>query len=105
MASHYPNQCWYFISEVFWHSSEGTLEEMLKISILEMSLKITNSTLQLHVQGANESTHLPLDKMSSILAADIFKCIFLNEKVQILIKISLKCVPYAGSIDKNQALV
>ena len=38
-------------------------------------------------------THLPLDKMAAILADDIFKCIFLNEKVQILIDISLKFVP------------
>ena len=30
-------------------------------------------------------THLPLDKMAAILAGDIFKCIFLNGKVNILI--------------------
>ena len=28
----------------------------------------------------NTLTHLPLDKMAAILADDIFKCIFLNEK-------------------------
>ena len=49
-------------------------------------------------------TPLPLDKMAAILADNIFKCIFLNEKVQILIKISLKFVP-EGLIDNNQALV
>ena len=42
--------------------------------------------------------------MAAILADGIFKCIFLNEKVGILIKISLKFVP-KGRIDNNQALV
>ena len=42
--------------------------------------------------------------MAAILADDIFKCIFLNEKVKILIEISLKFVP-KGLIDNNQALV
>ena len=49
-------------------------------------------------------THLPLDKMAAILAGDISKCIFLNEKFRILIKIPLKFVP-RGLIDNNQALV
>ena len=49
-------------------------------------------------------THLPLDKMAAILADDIFKCIFLNLNVKILIKISLKLVP-RGSIDNKPALV
>ena len=42
--------------------------------------------------------------MAAILAGNIFKCIFLNEKVRILIKISLMFVP-KGLIDNNQALV
>ena len=49
-------------------------------------------------------THLSLDKMEAILAADIFKCIFVNEKVRILIKMSLKFVP-KGRIDNNHTLV
>ena len=44
---------------------------------------------------------LPLDKMAAILAEDIFKCIFLNGKVSILIKISLRFVP-TGLIDNNK---
>ena len=51
-----------------------------------------------------ELTHLPLDKMAAILADDIFKRIFLNENVRILIQISLKFVP-KGSIDNKPALV
>ena len=41
--------------------------------------------------------------MADILAEDILKCIFLNKKVRILIKISLKFVPN-GLIDNNQPL-
>ena len=46
--------------------------------------------------------HLPLDKMGAILA-DIFKYIFINEKLRILIPISLKFVP-RGPIDNDSAL-
>ena len=42
--------------------------------------------------------------MAAIEADDIFNCIFLNEKVRILIKISLKFVP-KGLINNIQALV
>ena len=40
------------------------------------------------VLASKELTHIPLDK----IADDIFICIFVNEKVYILIKISLKFV-------------
>ena len=42
--------------------------------------------------------------MAAILAGGIFKCIFLNEKICILMKISLKYVP-KGPIDNNPAPV
>ena len=42
--------------------------------------------------------------MATILADDIFKCIFMNEKLRILIRISLKFVP-KGPIDNKSALV
>ena len=42
--------------------------------------------------------------MAAILADDIFKRIFLNENIRILIQISLKFVP-KGSIDNKPALV
>ena len=48
--------------------------------------------------------HLPLDKMAAILADNIFKCIFLNENVWILLKISLWFVPKIP-IDNIPALV
>ena len=46
----------------------------------------------------------PLDKMTAILAHDIFKCIFMNEKSCILIRISLKFVP-TGPIETKAAFV
>ena len=42
--------------------------------------------------------------MAAILADDIFKHIFLNDKLWILIEISLKFIP-KGPIDNNPALV
>ena len=42
--------------------------------------------------------------MAAILADDIFKCIFWNEKFCIIIKISLKFVP-KGPIDNNPEMV
>ena len=42
--------------------------------------------------------------MTTILADDIFKCIFLNEKDKISIQFSLNVVP-DGPIDNNPTLV
>ena len=49
-------------------------------------------------------THLPLGKMATILADNIFKCIFSNKKDRIQIQISLKIVP-KSPIDNKTALV
>ena len=43
-------------------------------------------------------------ELAAILADNIFKCIFANERFCILFKISLKFVPN-GPIDNNPALV
>ena len=59
---------------------------------------------KVHVTGIprqHSLTHLPLDK---IVASNIFKCVFLNENVQIFIKNSLNFVP-KGPFDNNSALV
>ena len=47
-------------------------------------------------------THIPLDKMVAILADGIFKCISLNENLEISIEISLKFVPMSP-IDNKPA--
>ena len=49
-------------------------------------------------------THLPLDKMATILADNIFKYIFVNENFCILIDISLKFVP-KGQVSSIPPLV
>ena len=42
--------------------------------------------------------------MAAILADDIFKCIFLNQNIKILIQISLKFV-LKGQIDNKSAMI
>ena len=69
-----------------------------------MYLKITNSWPLLHLPGANELTHLPLDKMAATFADDVFRCISVNEKFCVLNEISLKFVP-KGPFNNNPALV
>ena len=49
-------------------------------------------------------TNLPPGRNGRHFADDIFRCIFVSEKFDILIKISLKVVPEAP-IDNNPALV
>ena len=49
-------------------------------------------------------TNLPVDKMVTIFEEDIFRCIFVNEKFCILIKISPKSVP-KGPNNNNPVLV
>ena len=73
--THYRNQCWLIISEVFWHSHDG---------------KFTG----------NAQDSFPWYDFF----ADIFRYIFLNENIEIPIKISLEFVP-KGRINNIQALV
>ena len=54
--------------------------------------------------GLNVLTYVPLDKMAAVLADNNFKCIFFNEKICILMKISLKFVPN-GPTGNNPALI
>ena len=42
--SHYQNQCWLIIAEVFGIHLRKKLQERLQISIIEMSLKMCHST-------------------------------------------------------------
>ena len=59
---------------------------------------------QLDLTALQVLSHLPLDKMAANSADDICKCIFINEKFCILIRISLKFLP-RGPIDNRPALV
>ena len=53
--NHYLTQCPLIISEVFWASTEGNTvsQELFKISILDMNLKIINLRLQPHLKGGS----------------------------------------------------
>ena len=51
---HFLDQCWLIISNILWHSSEAISQEILKTSILNMSLRFTNLKLQLHLPRVNE---------------------------------------------------
>ena len=53
--SHCLNQCWLIINVILWYLHLRAMsQEMLLISILEMSLTITNLRSQPHLSGANE---------------------------------------------------
>ena len=54
--SHYLNQCWLIISEVVWLHLRAFSLEMLKISILDMSLKMTNLRFHSNLPGVSELT-------------------------------------------------
>ena len=51
--SHYLNQCWLIINDVFWHSTENNFTGNDYISIPDNSLKITDLRLQPYLPGAN----------------------------------------------------
>ena len=56
VTRHYPNQCSLIISEVLWPSTEGNRvsQEILKISILDVNLKINNLKLLPNLPCAND---------------------------------------------------
>ena len=45
-------QCWLTISDVLWHPPDGNSLEMLKTSIVDMSLKTSNLRFHPHLSGA-----------------------------------------------------
>ena len=65
---------------------------------------LTFSMLSLGVLQENKINSSPPGQNGSHFADDIFKCIFVNEKFHMLIKMSLKFVP-RDPIDNNPALV
>ena len=63
--SHYLNQCSLIISGVLWPSTESdrVSQEILKITILDMNLKINNLRLQPHLPCANDLRYFwPADR-------------------------------------------
>ena len=74
--SHYLKQCWLIISKVLWYSPGGKFSRYHSQQYVAYYFNI----LRLRENGHH-------------FADDIFKCIFLNEDVWIMLKISLKFVP------------
>ena len=97
--SHYLNQCWLIINKVSWHSCEGNFTGKVQDIYPWYQFKISVASLK-----GNELTHWGRDKMAVIFADDIFKCIFINENLRILMHISLKFGP-SGPVYNNPSLV
>ena len=89
------------------------------VEIMDVSTQSPDINLSEHVQGQMSLSNCGMDTTSStstvlnssppgqngrLFADDIFRCIFVNEKFCILIKISLKFVP-KSQINNNPALV
>ena len=87
---------------IFWINADLLSIGPLATNTNQLEWKYRNKSL--YKYAFQNGQNLPLDKMTAILGDDIFKCIFLNEKVRILIKISPTFVPKCP-IDDNQALV
>ena len=85
-------------------ADDMVIQGVITSSTMVLTYLLWNIPLFSTIRFNKQLTHLPLDKMATIWADDIFNRIFLNEKVWILIKISLKFVR-KGVIDNIQALV
>ena len=71
----------------------------MRIFIYENAFEIV-----IYLMPASCINSSPPGQNGRLFADNIFKCIFVNEKFHILIKISLKFVP-EGPIDNNPALI
>ena len=73
-------------------------------NIIMQARRQTQLRVALLVEACTISTHLPPGQNARHFADDVFRCIFVNGKFCILIRISLEFVP-TGPIDNNPALV
>ena len=64
--SHYLSQCWLSMRSSGIHL-RVILQEMPKMSILDMSLKITTLRIQPNISADNEWTHWGWDKIATIM--------------------------------------
>ena len=90
--SHYPNLCWLVMSEVYFGIQlRASSQEMLKIYILQTSVKMTNLRIQPHLPGTNELTlsmrepsYLGLIKFYIMAADALASCIARTSAATIL---------------------
>ena len=101
--SHYLKQCQLPISEVLWHSPESNFTVSAQATILHNEFENIFKSIATTPRCQWVNTLRP-GQHGRHFAEDIFKCIFLNEKVWISIKISFHFV-HKGRIDNIPALV
>ena len=98
--SHYLNQWWLIIRVDLWHSPEGNFRRKAHVHVfIDYASKII--AISPRCQWVNT---LRPRQDGRLFPDDIFKCIFFNGSVLILIKISLRFVPKAP-INNIPALV
>ena len=56
---YYYNQCWLIINTVLWDSPEEIFQELTKISMTKLCLKITHMKLEPHLPRRNEFKNFP----------------------------------------------
>ena len=76
------------------------LVKILIFSFKKMRLKVSSAKRRPFCLGLNELTYWGQDKMITMCAADILKCVFLNENFWMSYKNSLKCNTL-GSISQS----
>ena len=91
---------WYdcYVINAHWITNHGYINVFL---VYQQRGYITHAKAYTVRECFNSSPH---GQSGRHFADDIFRCIFVNEKFHILIKISLKFVP-KGPVDNNAALV
>ena len=91
--SHYLTQNWFTIKGVLWHSPESTFKASAHATTLNHGFQ--NYTFEISVTSPRHWSinTLRLRQNGRHFPDNIFKWIFLNENVRILINISLKFVP------------
>ena len=84
------NKCWIINRVVLWHSLEGNSQEMLKISLLEISLTIATLKLQPYLSRGNVLKHgRPYNRMRAVSTAQLPAKIFhtMNQNTSSLPKV------------------
>ena len=102
--SHYLNQCWLIINHILWHSPQDNFTWNAQDIFPWYAFENYYFNITAVSPRGLWINALRLRQNGHYFPNDIFKCIFLNEIVWILIKISLKFAP-EGSINKIPALV
>ena len=99
MTPLHPFLCWHLFKDSNWscYANITSLHTTLASGCADNLGVVTVSNWQADAQ----LTHLPLAKMTAILADDIFKCFFSSENGRIPMQISLKFVSGSPIVNKS----